>query len=493
MTKTISTTQELQQALRQLQPNTHLIVEDGTYDLGNLNIENVRSNADHPIHIQARNVGRATLSSPEPRKLHIRNTPHLTLSGFHFDQLSIQITDATHVRISQSTFHNTQDAVHWIDFHNASFGRVDHCDFGSRMTKGAYINVHRPSQHTQIDHNHFHDRPDLERNGGQAIGLHGNHGHRWDIAALVEHNLFDRVDGEHELFCVKSHQNIFRHNTFINCQGYISIRGGDYNKIYDNYFFHFGPQKTGSDVPAAARLQGLHNIVSNNYLFGLNACVTAQFSDTLVPYISPEDRKTWWQNHTDTDSYALGIHEVAYRTSKNNAVLHNTAINCQHLFHWTIKGLKKELPPHKEPHRGNRKSQYPPEAWLVANNLAINIADFAFERANRLDKSDIPPPGYERDFTWIGNILSGQCDTFGQGRSLTEDGFNSSNIQLCESDRKGLYTTLPLMAATPYPTSLAKHEPHNPDLLYPKHPHVGCHLNQPPLTSDQVGPNAIVK
>ena len=147
MAKTISNTQELQQALRQLQPNTHITMEDGVYELGNLNIENILSDADHPIHIQARNIGRATLSSPEHRTLHIRNTPHLTLSGFHFDQVSILITNANHVRISQSTFHNTQDSVHWIDFHNASFGRVDHCDFGPRMSKGAYINVRRPSQH----------------------------------------------------------------------------------------------------------------------------------------------------------------------------------------------------------------------------------------------------------------------------------------------------------------------------------------------------------
>ena len=470
---------------------TQNAIEDGVYDLGNLNIENIPSSADHPIHIQARNIGGATLSSSKPRTLHIRNTPHLTLSGFHFDQISILVTNANHVRISQNTFHNTQDSVHWIDFHNASFGRVDHCDFGPRMTKGAYINVHRPSQHTQIDHNHFHDRPDLKRNGGQAIGLHGDHGHRWDIAALIEHNLFESCDGEHELFCVKSHQNIFRHNTFINCQGYISIRGGDHNKIYDHYFFYFGPHKPGSNVPAAARLQGLHNIVSNNYLFGLNTCISAQFGDTLVPYISPEDRKTWWQTHTNTHSYALGIHEVAYRTSKNNAIIHNTAINCQHLFHWIIKGLKKELPPHKEPHRRTRKSQYPPEAWLVANNLTVNLCNFISEHTQRLEKADRPPPAYERDFTWIGNILSSANHSFGEARFLNESEFKPHNIQLHASTPQGLYNTLPPIPATPYPTPPAEHERHNPDLLYPKHPHAGCHLHHPPLKPDQVGPAAI--
>jgi hypothetical protein len=486
----ISTTEELQQALSYLKSDTELILEDGTYDLQTFNFENIPADADHPVHIRARNVGQVTLSSPTPRTLLI-STPHLTLSGFHFEQLSILITDADHVRISQSTFHNTQDGVHWIDFRSASFGRVDHCDFGSRTTKGAYVNVHRPSQHVRIDHNHFHDRPDLERNGGQAIGLHGDHGHRWDIAAIVEDNLLVAVDGEHELFCVKSHQNTFRRNTFINCQGYISIRGGDYNKIYDNYFLHLGARKSGSDVPAAARLQGLHNVMANNYLYGLNACVTAQFGDTLVPYLSPEDRKTWWQTHTNLDSYALGIHEVAYRTSKYNAVIHNTAIDCQHLFHWTIKGLKKVMPPHKEPHRGDRKSQYPPEAWLIANNLAIRLADFACERSARIEKSDIPPACFEREFSWVGNILAGDCVDFGEGRSLLEDGFRHCDTQVPTPDQKGLCAPLPHIDASPYPDTPAEHEQNDPHLLYPKHPHVGCSITRPPLTPDQVGPKAL--
>jgi poly(beta-D-mannuronate) lyase len=44
---------------------------------------------------------------------------------------------------------------------------------------------------------------------------------------VVEHNLFQECNGEIEIVSSKSCENTYRYNTFLNCEGAVTLRHGD--------------------------------------------------------------------------------------------------------------------------------------------------------------------------------------------------------------------------------------------------------------------------
>jgi poly(beta-D-mannuronate) lyase len=82
----------------------------------------------------------------------------------------------------------------------------------------------------------------------------------------VEHNLFDRCDGELEIISSKSCDNVYRFNTFRACDGTLTLRHGDRCTVDANYFL--GDHKKGS---GGVRVIGEGHVVTNNYFAGLEA------------------------------------------------------------------------------------------------------------------------------------------------------------------------------------------------------------------------------
>jgi len=54
--------------------------------------------------------------------------------------------------------------------------------------------------------------------------------------AVVESNLFDRCDGELEIISSKSCENVYRHNTFLDCAGMLTLRHGNRCTVEGNFF-----------------------------------------------------------------------------------------------------------------------------------------------------------------------------------------------------------------------------------------------------------------
>ncbi len=86
-----------------------------------------------------------------------------------------------------------------------------------------------------IHHNHFHDFAVAHNNGAETLRF-GLSGLSLSIGAgIIEHNLFERCNGENELISNKSSGNIYRYNTLLDSPGaQLSLRHGNDCLVYGN-------------------------------------------------------------------------------------------------------------------------------------------------------------------------------------------------------------------------------------------------------------------
>ncbi len=122
----------------------------------------------------------------------------------------------------------------------------------------------KPNHH-RIDHNHFGPRPSLGRNGGETLRVGYSGQSMRNSRTLVEHNLFDRCDGELEIISSKSCENIYRFNTFLDCAGMLTLRHGNRCRVEGNFFL--GHHKKGS---GGIRVIGEDHTIINNYIEGVD-------------------------------------------------------------------------------------------------------------------------------------------------------------------------------------------------------------------------------
>jgi poly(beta-D-mannuronate) lyase len=193
---------------------------------------------------------------------------HLVVSGLYFRGAS---SGGDGVKISGLGCRLTDTAM--VDceyrFYVHLFGesnRLDHCFLSGKANDSPTLQVEvgdRPNRH-RIDHNHFGHRPPLGRNGGETIRVGYSHQSMSESGTVVERNLFERCDGEIEIVSNKSCGNLYRANTFLDCDGWFTLRHGDRCVVDGNFFL--GRRKKGS---GGVRIIGEGHKVINNYIEGV--------------------------------------------------------------------------------------------------------------------------------------------------------------------------------------------------------------------------------
>jgi len=255
--------------------------------------------ASNPILIRSANLGGATNNTGIIKFSAVSNVAlqglTLTTSGgsLTVDEtaryVGMVLTNCTSCRITRCNFKiiGAHTGTAWVMIGGPSISnRVDHCDFGPNAVGGSthFIwpvgdanipGVTAPSdrmpfalgygpfnpniaRYTQIDHNYFHD----EGSGDgeiMVLGAIGETGDYQDTHTLVEYNLFSGCDGDPEIISVKSSSNTLRFNTVTNSAGVFSLRAGNNDSVYGNYFFCGG---TGGGVKISER----DHKVFNNYI-----------------------------------------------------------------------------------------------------------------------------------------------------------------------------------------------------------------------------------
>ncbi|MGV3664069.1 MAG: polysaccharide lyase 6 family protein [Prosthecobacter sp.] len=263
---------------KELAPGTTLEVPDGKYTTkGEIRIENTRGTAEKPVVIRAANRGKAVISGKAGFKL--KDCEHVVIEGFVFEndanQQGVLLEDCRHVRVTRNTFRLNEKekprwSQHWLYIIGTRSGhnRVDHNLFEKKLNKGAMFFARgddatlTPTEHDQLDHNHFRDvvyandsnGHETLRTGGNDLGAIGRSTH-----TIMEHNLLERCSGEQEIISLKSSDNIVRHNTFIDCIGSICLRLGNRNEIHHNTMLNPGKVSPAGGVKIYGFDQHVHH------------------------------------------------------------------------------------------------------------------------------------------------------------------------------------------------------------------------------------------
>ena len=206
---------------------------------------------------------------------------HLVVEGLLFQDPNPSVSDLIQFRIdSDELAHGcrmTNCAVveadqrsggesRWVGLYGTGH-RVDHCRFEGKSDKGATFVVWLGDDNKglhQIDHNYFGPRERLGSNGGETIRIGDSKTSMLAADCVVEHNLFEKCNGETECISNKSCGNIYRDNTFREVSGTLTLRHGNGCLVERNVFL--GNQARGT---GGVRIIGEDHIVRGNYLADL--------------------------------------------------------------------------------------------------------------------------------------------------------------------------------------------------------------------------------
>ena len=155
----------------------------------------------------------------------------------------------------------------WVSLYGTN-NRVDHCYFSNQNHSGVTVVAWLdgiPTNH-RIDHNHFDKRPAAPNgeNGWETIRIGTSSESNTNSRVTVEYNYFYKCDGEIEIISDKSNENIHRYNTFVDCEGTLTMRHGKRCRVEGNFFFGYNAARTGG-----VRIYDRDHVIINNYFAGL--------------------------------------------------------------------------------------------------------------------------------------------------------------------------------------------------------------------------------
>ncbi|MDB4673827.1 polysaccharide lyase 6 family protein, partial [Verrucomicrobiales bacterium] len=319
---------ELKRVLKKVGPGDSIVLANGVWKDPQFRFEGLLGTAEKPIFIRAESPGKVVLTG----KVRFRvSGKHVTVSGFSIldpEEVSDVFEFRTHserhahqCRVTDCAFEQTRPSktkeTRWLNVYGSG-NRVDHCYFAGKQSRGTTLVVwvgDTPGAH-RIDHNHFGPRPELGENGGETIRIGTSDVSELNERTVVEHNYFERCNGEAEIISNKSCENTYRRNLFERCEGALTLRHGARCLVDSNVFLGHEQPGTGG-----VRVIGSGHRVTNNYFEGLRG-------DTERAAIS----------------FMNGIPDGplnGYAPVHNALIAHNTLIDCKVSMEIGIRTSKK--------------------------------------------------------------------------------------------------------------------------------------------------------
>lgn len=290
-TITVNNMSELEEAVQLLVPGDEILLGDGVYT-GRLIDIKAKGTKQNPIRIAAKNSGKAVFSGNVGIKLN--GCSYVELSGLSFENAIFDVSDKTtnrvasmqlevsgsdHCRVTNNYFmrcgtigSNNSAYSNIVSVRNgSSYNRFDHNTFDDPYSMQIAVavtssGINSNNRFNKIDYNHFlnvkkvndvHTGENVETNGMECIQL-GASVNSVRLNTIVENNLFENVIGDtSEIISSKSSNNLFRNNTFIDCDSGLTIRYGNGNRADSNYF---------RDTTWGIRLYGANHLIANNYM-----------------------------------------------------------------------------------------------------------------------------------------------------------------------------------------------------------------------------------
>jgi hypothetical protein len=246
----VSSASTLQAAIDSARPGQRVELASGAYG------ESITVNKSG-ITLAAADMGRTVLTGNSTIRL---GAVHgVTIEGFVFennDGLTVP-PEATATRVTRNTYSGNKSGASLSVGGNDT--QVDHNTFQNRTNEGVYLQITGPgsdiAKNSWIHHNYFYNHQFKGANGGESIRLGYSHKQSKSANAIVEHNLFEKADGDSEAISIKSSDNVVRYNTIRDSKGFLVLRHGNRTLVDGNVLFQSGIRFHGND----------HKII-NNYV-----------------------------------------------------------------------------------------------------------------------------------------------------------------------------------------------------------------------------------
>jgi poly(beta-D-mannuronate) lyase len=280
VTITVTSESELEDAIAAALPGDTILMKNGTWSDIVIHLTGEGTEA-HPITLGAETAGSVILTGES--RVEIGGSwlvlQDLSFEGFYSgnDDEVIQFRRgsgnlAYNCRVTNISmvdyYPESGEKTVWVSFYGTD-NRLDHSYFKGHDVIGVTVIVWldgKPNDH-RIDHNHFADRKSGGgENGWETIRIGTSTNSMTVSRTTVDYNLFTRVDGEMEIISNKSGENVYRYNTFRECQGTLTLRHGNDCIVDSNTFLGMGREGTGG-----VRVIGEDHLVINNYFHGTTA------------------------------------------------------------------------------------------------------------------------------------------------------------------------------------------------------------------------------
>lgn len=259
-TITVSSIAELQTAINDARPGDHIFLKAGYYTTTADIIINKAGTKSQPITIAAQTEGATEISGSGGFSL-VSPAAYIIIRGFKFTHAAGKARLNTGTSFCEWT-NNIFETPGTGDYLTVagSDHQVDYNTFQSKDSLGKFIAIKgagsQIAERLWIHHNYFKKHKNQGgRNGAEALqfGLSG-----FSLSSsnsVVEYNLFEDCAGENELISVKASGVTLRYNTIRNCPAQFTLRHGNFNQVYGNYF---------TNTPGL-RIFGDDHIIHSNY------------------------------------------------------------------------------------------------------------------------------------------------------------------------------------------------------------------------------------
>ena len=234
---------ELQKAINEANPGDIIILKKGIYTTtGDISI-NKTGTKEKPITIAAEEPGNTEITGKGGFNL-AGNAAYIIISGFKFTHEASRAKSSSGSRFCRWT-NNIFETPGTGDYLTiaGSDHEVDYNTFQNKDSLGKFIAIKgtgsQIAERLWIHHNYFKKQKNQGgRNGAEAFqfGLSG-----FSLSSsksIVEYNLFEDCDGENELISIKASRVTVRYNTIRNCPAQFTLRHGNFNEVYGNYFIN---------------------------------------------------------------------------------------------------------------------------------------------------------------------------------------------------------------------------------------------------------------
>ncbi|MGJ8677577.1 MAG: chondroitinase-B domain-containing protein [Akkermansiaceae bacterium] len=324
----VSSTAELESVLGDLSAGDIVELTSGVYSDVDVDID-VAGTATSPVYIYALELGGAKFEGAT--RIHVKGS-HITIAGLSFDgnggngekEGIIRLeANSTYCRVSNCQFKDFNEGIddtNWL-FIEGYNHRIDHNSFEGKSTYNATVFI-KPNPSSEgdpetarnhlMEKNYFGTRDEIGVNGYESVRVADSTKQHYNMSCIVQSNLFYQAiksdtGSEMEVISNKSRGNLYRNNTYRDCDGQMTMRHGDDCTIDGNFFFG-----TGGSRESGVRIIGRNHVVKNNYFESIGG---SGLRSALVVMTGDND----WPS----DDISNG-----YEAADGATIYNNTFVNC---------------------------------------------------------------------------------------------------------------------------------------------------------------------